>query len=90
MQAVRKGQAIRRRCFEPHPPRRHRDDSCAYCFGYAAILNKRPPGYSFLPELERANVQQISIETAQSHLDCSILAALPSKTILLTSSIFRT
>lgn len=53
------------------------------CFGYAAIIHQRPPGYSFLPELERANVQQISIETAQSHLDCSILAALPSKTILL-------
>ena len=28
-------------------------------------------------------MQQISIETAQSHLDCSVLAALPSKTILL-------
>ena len=53
------------------------------CFGYAAIIHQRPSGYSFLPELERANVQQISIETAQSHLDCSILAALPSKTILL-------
>ena len=53
------------------------------CFGYAAIIHQRPSGYSFLPELEGANVQQISIETAQSHLDCSILAALPSKTILL-------
>ena len=53
------------------------------CFGYAAIIHQRPSGYSFLPELERANVQQISIETAQSHLDCSILAALASKTILL-------
>ena len=53
------------------------------CFGYAAIIHQRPSGYSFLPELERANVQQVSIETAQSHLDCSVLAALPSKTILL-------
>jgi 5-methyltetrahydropteroyltriglutamate--homocysteine methyltransferase len=53
------------------------------CFGYAAIIHQRPPGYSFLPELEAADVQQISIETAQSHLDCSVLAALPSKTILL-------
>jgi methionine synthase II (cobalamin-independent) len=32
---------------------------------------------------EGADVQQISIETAQSHLDCSVLAALPSKTFLL-------
>jgi 5-methyltetrahydropteroyltriglutamate--homocysteine methyltransferase len=53
------------------------------CFGYAAIIHQRPPGYSFLPELEAADVLQISIETAQSHLDCGVLAALPSKTILL-------
>jgi 5-methyltetrahydropteroyltriglutamate--homocysteine methyltransferase len=53
------------------------------CFGYAAIIHQRPSGYSFLPELEAADVKQISIETAQSHLDCSVLAALPSKTILL-------
>ena len=53
------------------------------CFGYAAIIHQRPSGYSFLPELEAADVLQISIETAQSHLDCSVLAALPSKTILL-------
>jgi 5-methyltetrahydropteroyltriglutamate--homocysteine methyltransferase len=53
------------------------------CFGYAAIIHERPSGYSFLPELEGADVQQISIETAQSHLDCSVLAALPSKIILL-------
>jgi len=53
------------------------------CFGYAAIIHERPSGYSFLPELEGADVQQISIETAQSHLDCSVLAALSSKTIVL-------
>ena len=53
------------------------------CFGYAAIIHERPSGYSFLPELEGADVRQISIETAQSHLDCNVLAALPSKTILL-------
>jgi 5-methyltetrahydropteroyltriglutamate--homocysteine methyltransferase len=34
-------------------------------------------------ELEAADVQQISIETAQSHLDCKVPAALSSKTILL-------
>ena len=53
------------------------------CFGYAAIIHHRPSAYSFLPELEAANVRQISIETAQSHLDCEVLAELPSKTILL-------
>jgi len=53
------------------------------CFGYAAIIHQRPSAYSFLPELKAANVQQISIETAQSHLDCEVLAALSSKTILL-------
>jgi 5-methyltetrahydropteroyltriglutamate--homocysteine methyltransferase len=53
------------------------------CFGYAAIIRQRPSAYSFLHELEATHVQQISIETAQSHLDCKVLAALSSKTILL-------
>ena len=53
------------------------------CFGYAAIIHQRPSAYSFLPELEAADVQQISIETVQSHLDCKVLAAPSSKTILL-------
>jgi 5-methyltetrahydropteroyltriglutamate--homocysteine methyltransferase len=53
------------------------------CFGYAAIIHVRPPGYSFLPELEGSAVQQVSIETAQSKLDCSVLQKLPSKTIIL-------
>ena len=53
------------------------------CFGYAAIIHERPEGYSFLPELANSPVQQISIETAQSELDCSVLEKLPGKTILL-------
>jgi 5-methyltetrahydropteroyltriglutamate--homocysteine methyltransferase len=53
------------------------------CFGYAALVHERPSGYSFLPELAECPVQQISIETAQSSLDCSVLAKLPGKTILL-------
>ena len=53
------------------------------CFGYAAIIHVRPPGYSFLPELEGSPVKQVSIETAQSNLDCSVLRQLPSKTIIL-------
>ena len=53
------------------------------CFGYAAIIHVRPEGYSFLPELAGSPVQQVSIETAQSGLDCSVLAKLPGKTIIL-------
>jgi 5-methyltetrahydropteroyltriglutamate--homocysteine methyltransferase len=53
------------------------------CFGYAAIIHVRPEGYSFLPELAGSAVQQVSIETAQSKLDCSVLEKLPSKTIIL-------
>lgn len=53
------------------------------CFGYAAIIHDRPSGYSFLPELAESAAQQISIETAQSGLDCAILEKLPGKTIIL-------
>jgi 5-methyltetrahydropteroyltriglutamate--homocysteine methyltransferase len=52
------------------------------CFGYAAIIHERPSGYSFLPELADCPVHQVSIETAQSGLDCSILGRLPHKTIM--------
>jgi 5-methyltetrahydropteroyltriglutamate--homocysteine methyltransferase len=52
------------------------------CFGYAAIIHERPSGYSFLPELARCACAQVSIETAQSGLDCSVLAQLPDKKIL--------
>jgi 5-methyltetrahydropteroyltriglutamate--homocysteine methyltransferase len=53
------------------------------CFGYAAIIHERPEGYSFLPEFAGTTVKQISIETAQSNLDTSILKTLPDKTIIL-------
>ncbi len=33
-------------------------------------------GYSFLTELSKCSCQQISIETAQSNLDCSVLQGL--------------
>jgi 5-methyltetrahydropteroyltriglutamate--homocysteine methyltransferase len=52
------------------------------CFGYAAIIHERPSGYSFLPELADSPVQQVSIETAQSGLDTSVLAALSDKTVM--------
>jgi 5-methyltetrahydropteroyltriglutamate--homocysteine methyltransferase len=53
------------------------------CFGYAAIIHERPEGYSFLPELAAADCDQVSIETAQSGLDCSVLGELDGKTIIL-------
>jgi 5-methyltetrahydropteroyltriglutamate--homocysteine methyltransferase len=53
------------------------------CFGYAAIIHGRPAGYSFLPELAASSADQISIETAQSNLDCSALTGLEDKTIIL-------
>ncbi|HEV2228329.1 MAG TPA: uroporphyrinogen decarboxylase family protein [Steroidobacteraceae bacterium] len=53
------------------------------CFGYAAIIHVRPSGYSFLPELADCACHQVSIETAQSNLDCAVLAALRGKRIIL-------
>jgi 5-methyltetrahydropteroyltriglutamate--homocysteine methyltransferase len=53
------------------------------CFGYAAIIHARPEAYSFLPELAGCSCQQISIETAQSNLDCRVLEQLPGKKIIL-------
>ncbi len=52
------------------------------CFGYAAIIHERPSGYSFLPELSACACQQVSVETAQSGLDCEVLATLGNKQIL--------
>ncbi len=52
------------------------------CFGYAAIIHQRPSGYSFLPELADCQCKQVSIETAQSNLDCAVLARLPGKKIM--------
>lgn len=53
------------------------------CFGYAHIIHERPSGYSFLTQLKDSPVQQISIETAQSNLDTSVLKDLPGKSIIL-------
>jgi 5-methyltetrahydropteroyltriglutamate--homocysteine methyltransferase len=52
------------------------------CFGYAAVIHARPSGYSFLPELADCSCGQVSIETAQSKLDCSVLAKLAGKRIM--------
>ena len=53
------------------------------CFGYAAIIHARPTGYSFLPELCKCRVRQISIETAQSNLDTAVLKNFTDQTIIL-------
>jgi 5-methyltetrahydropteroyltriglutamate--homocysteine methyltransferase len=53
------------------------------CFGYAAIIHSRPSGYSFLPELAGCSCRQVSIETAQSNLDCAVLEKLAGKKIML-------
>ena len=53
------------------------------CFGYAALIHERPEGYSFLPELGNASCGQVSVETGQSALDCSVLESLSGKDILL-------
>nr|WP_274387897.1 uroporphyrinogen decarboxylase family protein [Salsipaludibacter albus] len=53
------------------------------CFGYAAIIHERPAGYSFLPQLADCSCDQVSIETAQSNLDTSVLEALRGKDVIL-------
>ncbi len=52
------------------------------CFGYAHIVHKRPSGYSFLPEFAGCSCRQVSIETAQANLDCSVLEKLPGKQVM--------
>jgi 5-methyltetrahydropteroyltriglutamate--homocysteine methyltransferase len=52
------------------------------CFGYAAVIHERPTGYSFLPELAQCSCKQVSIETAQSHLDCKVLEQLDGKQVM--------
>lgn len=53
------------------------------CFGYAALIHTRASAYSFLPELAGCRCQQVSLETAQPDLDCSILETLKGKKIML-------
>src|SRR5262249_43356026 len=53
------------------------------CFGYGARVSRKPSSYSFLRELEDTKVDQISIETAQPKLDCSALADITTKQIIL-------
>ena len=52
------------------------------CFGYAAVVTRKPSGYSFLPQLSDCVAEQISIEAAQPNLDCGILTSLSNKKLL--------
>jgi len=53
------------------------------CFGYAHIVRDRPPGYSFLAELNDCSVDQAAVASAQPRLDLSILRDNGSKTVIL-------
>ena len=53
------------------------------CFGYAAVIHARPSGYSFLGEMYGCTCRQVSLETAQSNLDTSVLKTLDNKQIIL-------
>jgi 5-methyltetrahydropteroyltriglutamate--homocysteine methyltransferase len=53
------------------------------CFGYPLFVPDHPTGYQFLTELASSPVDQISIETAQSNLDVSVLSELGDKTVIL-------
>jgi 5-methyltetrahydropteroyltriglutamate--homocysteine methyltransferase len=53
------------------------------CFGYAAMVQDKPSGYSFLPQLAECIADQISIEAAQPKIDLGVLGDLAGKTIML-------
>lgn len=65
-----------------------RKPTCVHlCFGYAyshaMAGSTKSGGYRFLAELERSRATQVSIEAAQPRLELAVLAALPTKTIVL-------
>jgi len=47
------------------------------------MVKGKPSRYAFLSELAGVSVQQISVETAQPSLDCSVLADLRGKDVVL-------
>jgi 5-methyltetrahydropteroyltriglutamate--homocysteine methyltransferase len=53
------------------------------CFGYAHLVHDRPPGYSFLAELNECSADWLAIEAAQPRLELSILEQVPDKGIIL-------
>lgn len=53
------------------------------CFGYAHVVHARLAGYPFLAELDASRASQIVIESMQQHVDLSMLATLPQKSVVL-------
>ncbi len=53
------------------------------CFGYGQKVSNKPDQYHFLTEMKDVPCDRISIETAQSGLDCSVLKSLPNHNIML-------
>jgi 5-methyltetrahydropteroyltriglutamate--homocysteine methyltransferase len=54
------------------------------CFGYGFIVSPdKPKAYAFLEQLGDCNVDQISVEAAQPHLDLGVFSDLSAKTIVL-------
>lgn len=53
------------------------------CFGYGALVPGRPPRYAFLRHLAGLPVNQVSIESAQSNLDCRDLENFTDQTVIL-------
>ncbi|WP_159993950.1 hypothetical protein [Roseomonas sp. 18066] len=45
------------------------------------MVDRKPSGYDFLPELTACVAQQIAIEAAQPKLDLAVLKDLPGKTV---------
>jgi 5-methyltetrahydropteroyltriglutamate--homocysteine methyltransferase len=52
------------------------------CFGYAHIVHSRPNGYPFIEPLADVKAAQISLESAQQHVDLSVLRALSAKKVI--------
>ncbi len=53
------------------------------CFGYAKVVQNKPRGYAFLPQLADTIARQISIEAAQPKIDLGVLKDLSGKQIML-------
>jgi len=53
------------------------------CFGYGVLVPGRPAGYAFLAELADTPVEIVSVETAQSRLDCAQLEPLRAHAVML-------
>lgn len=54
------------------------------CFGYGMVVKGRPvEGYAFLAELAATPAMMISVETAQSNLDCASLEPLRGQAVML-------